>query len=72
MSPYPQGFKGEDLELGDDFLSPTYTPANGTIPGTPTSGNGELAEIKYKYDMVNKLLLLLNNILHITIYVDCT
>lgn len=39
MSPYPQGFKGEDLELGEDrdFIGRSYP--NGTVPGTPSSGN---------------------------------
>lgn len=39
MSPYPQGFKGEDLELGEDrdFIGRTYP--NGNVPGTPSSGN---------------------------------
>ena len=39
MSPYPQGFKGEDLELGEDrdFISRSYP--NGNVPGTPSSGN---------------------------------
>ena len=36
-TPYPQGLKGEDLELGEDFISRSFP--NGTVPGTPSSGN---------------------------------
>uniref|UniRef100_A0A2P2I4Y1 Acetylcholine receptor subunit alpha-type acr-16-like n=2 Tax=Hirondellea gigas TaxID=1518452 RepID=A0A2P2I4Y1_9CRUS len=60
MSPYPQGFKGEDLELGEDrdFIGRSYP--NGNVPGTPSSGNnntqGSSRRAPYDYLLLGAII----------------